>query len=431
MELRCGNDFSIMVDLVGKKIRFIGCGGAGMVGLAKIAFELGAEVSGSDARPDSNTALLESLGISVDIGDTVSNLGEYDLVVRSSAISDEHPEFASLADSGVPNMLRGEFLAEIAGLYDTVVAVAGSHGKTSVTAALTHILRSSDMAPGFMIGGKVRGWDAPASAGADRSLFVTESDESDGTQRFLSPDILLLTNVEDDHSWSAGGTERLFATFAELAAKARTVVASDSESTHSVLAGHPSVRYVDTSLEKRDFRAFNAALAARGAAALGLDEDAAFAIADSFPGVERRMSIRFDSPDLLLVEDYAHHPTEVRSALSVIRSLRPGNKLRVVFQPHRYARLAKYLDDFARGLRDGADEVLITPVFAAWSETGDLDSADLASAIGPKASTCSSDWSAVASAILAERNDAPETVAVLGAGDVDGLVGELRSRLQD
>jgi UDP-N-acetylmuramate--alanine ligase len=108
--------------------------------------------------------------------------------------------------------------------------------------------------------------------------------------------------------------------------------------------------------------------------------------------------------------------------------MRPANRLRVVFQPHRYARLAKYLNEFARELREGADEVLVTPVFAAWSESGQVDSADLARLVGAKAALCSSDWSAVASAILADASDQPTTLAVLGAGDVDGLVSELAEK---
>ncbi|MCK5845087.1 MAG: hypothetical protein KAG97_10290, partial [Victivallales bacterium] len=318
-----------MREIADSLIHFIGCGGVGMVGLAKIALEMGASVSGSDLRSNSNTRLLGKLGVAVSIGHEppANDPSPPDLIVRSSAIANENPEFKYYVSRGAPSMRRGEFLAEIADMYETSVAVAGSHGKTSVTALLVHILKSAELSPGYMVGGQVAGWDAPASVGRDSTLFITESDESDGTQRYLSPDILLLINIEDDHSWSLGGVDRLFANFAELASKAHIVLAFDSETTRLVLKGNPRVRFLafpgnsSNSLvggEIRDFRKLNSAIAIEAAVLLGVARENALESVGSFPGVARRMTIHVNADDFLLVEDYAHHPTEVRSALSVI-----------------------------------------------------------------------------------------------------------------
>jgi UDP-N-acetylmuramate--alanine ligase len=414
------------------KIHFIGCGGAGMVGLVQIMHELGYSVSGSDMAESANTRLLISLGIPVAIGHSADNIpkgGGLLLVVRSSAVADDNPEYIEAASVAEKCLRRGEMLANVAELYDRCVAISGTHGKTSVTALLVHILKSAGLNPGYMIGGKVTGWISAASAG-DGSLFITESDESDGTQVHLKSDILAVTNIEGDHSWSVGGEALLLENFAKIADNAEHVIFNVSESTEELLCNHPSTTPIKPDLsiysDKTDWGEFqkeNANIAVECAVRLGVSRSIAECEVRRFPGVARRMMLHYRKKKFILIEDYAHHPTEVRVAVASLRERFPDHRLRVVFQPHRYARLAKYLEEFTEELKK-ADEILIAPVFAAWQESGEVNSLDLAEKIGDKASLLSGEWKDDAEKIV-ESVSYPEVLAVFGAGDIEKIIPEL------
>ena len=417
-------------------IHFIGCGGVGMVGLVLIMHELGYSVSGSDMASSSNTDLLKGRGVQVFIGHSAENIPKDIrplLVVRSSAVNDSNPEYCEARKFSDYSLRRGEMLAQIAELYDFSVAITGTHGKTSVTALLVHILKSAGLNPGYMVGGKVKGWDASASAG-NGSLFVTESDESDGTQIHFKPSLLAVTNIEGDHSWTLGGEDVLMRNFAKIAGNSDTVIFNRSGSTEKLLNSHSDAAPVcfnvsdfDDMVEWGEFQKENANLAVECAVRLGVSRDVAECEVRKFPGVERRMSRRFDNESTVLIEDYAHHPTEVRAALATIRQQFPERRLSVVFQPHRYARLAKYLNEFAEEL-SSADRVFVAPVFAAWQESGDITSANLADKIGSHAELISGSWGSDAEVICSSL-DSPEVIAVLGAGDIDRIIDEIISRL--
>jgi UDP-N-acetylmuramate--alanine ligase len=419
-------------------IHFIGCGGAGMVGLVQIMYELGYNVTCSDMTESDNTRMLESLGIKVVISHSQSNIPDIDstiLIVRSSAVADDNPEYVVAVNKGFQCIRRGEMLANLADLYRKRVAVAGTHGKTSVTALLVHILKAAGMEPGYMIGGKVNTWKSSASAG-DGSLFITESDESDGTQIHLKSSILGITNIEDDHSWSVGGSDVLMENFAKIANNAERVVYNVSDPTQNLLSGHPDK--IPVIFEKSiysdktdwgDFQKENANLAVCLAVELGVDEDLANCEVRKFPGVYRRMTTHYEEDDFILIEDYAHHPTEVKAAVSALRERFPDRRLRIVFQPHRYARLEKYIDEFACELRK-ADKVVIVPVFAAWTETGEVNSANLAEKIGEKALLLGDDWAKNAEKVVGDITK-PEVLAVFGAGDVEKIIPEIMDNLKN
>jgi len=417
-------------------IHFIGCGGAGMVGLVQIFHELGYSVSGSDMVDSKNTDFLKSCGIKIFTGHSPGNIPKDIsplLVVRSSAVSDDNSEYMEGVLRAELCVRRGEMLANIADLYKCSVAVAGTHGKTSVTALLVHILKSSGLNPGYMVGGKVLGWGSSASAG-DGSLFITESDESDGTQVHLKSNLLAITNIEGDHSWSVGGEDVLLANFAKIADNADHVIFNSSESTEALLLKHsskrsliPELRIYRDKTDWGDFQKENANLAVESAVFLGVDRSVAECEVRKFRGVARRMSLHFQSDALTLIEDYAHHPTEVRAAIKALRERFPNHRLRIIFQPHRYARLAKYLYEFAEELRE-ADDLLITPVFAAWQESGEINSANLAEEIGSKASLLSGEWGRDAEGVVASIHS-PEILAVFGAGDVEKIIPELLLKL--
>jgi len=465
--------------MIEKHIHFIGIGGVGMVGLALIMHEKGYSISGSDMRSSKNIDLLLSKNnqeprrllehsdrsakqiiirnmnrkkiiatrckhrgtkptgdIKVVIGHSKDNISseKNQLIVRSSAIKDDNIEFKQAQKLNLRSIRRGEMLAEIATEYKKSIAITGTHGKTSVTALLVHILKESGTNPGYMIGGKIIDWDRSAAAG-DGSIFITESDESDGTQVHLKSDILVITNIEDDHSWSVGGAKKLFSNFATIARNAKEVIYNHSSMIEDIISFHNNKNKIifnpEVFKDKSDWGYFqkeNANIAVECAVKLGIDREKAICDVRKFPGVERRMSTRFSNDQVKIIEDYAHHPTEVAAAIDTFRERFPDYNLKVVFQPHRYARLEKYLDKFAFELKK-ADQIYIIPVFAAWSETGSVNSADLAELIGEKARNIIGSFDELAMQI-SKSNQKREIIAILGAGDIDQIINPLIIKLQ-
>lgn len=417
-----------------ERVHFVGCGGAGMVGLALLAAERGARVSGSDIAGNANTRTLEGLGVDVGIGHSCENIpdGDSALLVRSSAVPEDNPEVEEARRRGWRVVRRGEFLAETAERYEVVAAVAGSHGKTTVSAMLAHIAISAGINPGYVVGGKISGWEQSAGAG-DGGAFIAESDESDGTNALLASDVLLLTGVDDDHAWNLGGRGALLANFSDQARKARNILYYPFPDDAEILGGHSNalalapdaaVAAFSDMTEWGDYQRMNAFLAVEGAERLGIERSDAERLVRGFPGVARRMTLHLDDADFKLVEDYAHHPAEVAAVLDAMRKRWPEYRLRVVFQPHRAARLAEHLEGFARELR-GADAVVVAPVFAAWTNTEGVGAEDLARAVGDAATAVSGDWESIA-AEIADNIYPPEVLAVLGAGDVEELIPLLK-----
>lgn len=422
----------IFADL--KHIHFAGTGGAGTAPLAQIMLQLGYSVSGSDLCLNAKTEALKKNGALIFHGHSAENLPSGTrLVVYSSAVTADNPELLRAKELNIPCLRRGEFLAKLSSLYPRSVAVSGSHGKTTVTAMLVWIMRQCKIPCTYLIGGKVN--DFPEASSADSEIFITEVDESDGTNALFSPFIGLVCNLEDDHSWSVGGTDVLLENFSRFARQSQNLIYLRDENSARLFKDHPracALEPIELTAEFRNvkfngFMKINAALACRAACKLGIDIDAVIQAVNSFPGVARRMTVHFDSPKTTLIEDYAHHPTEVARSLEFLRETYPQHHLRVVFQPHRYARLAKYLDAFAQELAV-ADSVFIVPVFAAWTEHGEINSQTLAERTGGKAVNLDVDWQKMPPLILHDR---PEKLllAVLGAGDIEELIPELKSYL--
>ena len=415
-----------------ERVHMIGIGGAGMAPLAGILLARGSRVSGSDREANPKTTALSRSGAMIGIGHAAELLpSDTTLVVYSSAIPADNPERRRAAGLGIPEMRRGAFLAELLKSYRRPVAISGSHGKSSVTALLVHILLECGFSPGYLIGAAVNG--GPSSAAGDGDLFISEVDESDGTHTLVTPALGVVPNVDDDHSWSVGGEEALRRNFSCFAARSARLLYYTSPMTDSLFSSHLNARR----LEKEStpfgpfsgFQAWNARLAVEAAVELGVPRTAAEAAATTFRGIARRMTLRHASRRLMIVEDYAHHPEEVACSIATLRADHPGYRLRLVFQPHRYARLAKYLPRLAEELRK-ADSVVVTPVFAAWSETGPVDGAALASAIGPKACYCAGDWTTVAATALSDpepEDPRPLLIGVIGAGDIEQIFTHLPS----
>ena len=440
------------------KVHFIGCGGAGMFPLAIILIELGYKVSGSDMRSSLNVTLLQKRGAKVSAGHAQENVPRDDntLIVFSSAISEDNPELQLARDRGLVCLRRGEMLGCLSSLYKRVVAVSGSHGKTTVTAMLAHIMDVCDIPAGYMIGGKVVDKEMPARAG-NGDIFITEVDESDGTHAAIHCSIGLVTNVECDHSWSVGGEERLYGNFCRFSQQCDSLVYMQSEKSNELFSEHKnrdilvtsevadkfSFKYLEPArlAEWGEYQRANAALAINAAVKLGVKEGDAERALSSFNGVARRMTLHLKTDSVILIEDYAHHPTEVRVALESLRERFPSSHITIVFQPHRYARLERYLDEFATELRK-ADAVVVVPVFAAWVEKGSVNSDDLSELIGAKSVSLSEDWDYIAKDVVdgvgikadcgggCYKSEAPmRVIAVFGAGTVNEIIPFLKELL--
>lgn len=430
-------------------VHFVGIGGVGMSGLAHILLDLGETVSGSDSAVTPVTRRLRARGAAVACGHAADNLPKTaEVVVHSSAVPETNPELQEARRRGLRTVRRGHFLAELAQRFPCVIAVAGSHGKTTTTAMLAHILRSCGKRPGFLVGGEVDGWPVSATAGAGHCL-VTEVDESDGTQDAIDSTLALVTNIEDDHCWSVGGEAALHKCFADFASRAQTVLAWDAGRSRQLLAALPDVRFFDDAdippgLEvpmAGEYNLRNASLALAAAVRGGVSEADARTALRSFPGVKRRMTCRYASPDesVLLLEDYAHHPTELRCLFEALRSRRPDHRLVAIFQPHRFERVKRYQNEFAEILGT-ADEVVVTAPFAAWVDKGseEVRPADIADAIrGPNTCYWDGDYPALAERLIQtsfadappEEARRPVLFAVIGAGSISGLLPPLRDAL--
>lgn len=406
----------------GARVHFIGCEGAGTKPLRRIFDELDFHTSGSDLTLCGHAA--------ENLPDTPS--GEQLLVIYSSAVAPDNPELTAARARGARCLLRGEALGLAAQLFPCVIAVSGSHGKTSVTAMIVHILQQAGLAPGFLIGGKIQGGGISGSAGAGK-IFVCEADESDGTHTAIRSTLAVVTNVEDDHVWNFASPECLIRNFRQFAGQGKKLLAPAMP----MFADHPAhIRIQEPAEIEKDsrFRTFahyakmDLEIAVEAVTELGLlTREAALAAAASFPGVARRMELHGSNGDFILYEDYAHHPTELAESLQSFRRLFPDRKLKVVFQPHRYARLERYFRDFTQVLQQ-TDKVFIAPVFAAWTASGKMNSRQLAEAVGTQAILLSGDWPEMARQVCADVRKG-DMIAVVGAGDVQEIIKPLRELL--
>jgi UDP-N-acetylmuramate--alanine ligase len=369
----------------GRRLHFIGIGGAGMSGLALVCARLGASVSGSDRADSSYMERLREARLNPTIGHDAANLPEGAEVVVSTAIAADNPELASARERGIEPIRRGALLAELCA-EKRLIAVAGTHGKTTTTAMAVWALRAIGADPSFFVGGEVPGLGPEgAAANADwgeGEWVVAEADESDASFLDLRPEIAVVTNVEMDHHTRWGSLAELHGAFERFATPATGAVLpapADAPTAAEPLydriaAGRKSVRFSDrvpgpAGLELAVPGLHNRANARAALAAIelaGLDAGAAAVALAEFPGVRRRLQLKGSRAGTRIYDDYAHHPTEVRAALSALRELRPEH-LTVVFQPHLYSRTKLLAVEFGAALAL-ADEVVVLDVYPAREE---------------------------------------------------------------
>jgi UDP-N-acetylmuramate--alanine ligase len=360
-----------------RRLHFIGIGGAGMSGLALVCARLGATVTGSDRSDSSYMERLREAGLSPVIEHDAANLPEGAEVVVSTAIGEDNPELALARERGVEPIHRGALLAELCA-EKRLIAIAGTHGKTTTTAMTVWALRAIGADPAFFVGGEVPGLGpdgGTANAGwGEGEWVIAEADESDASFLRLRPEVAVVTNVEMDHHTRWGSLAELHEAFRSFVGPARGLVVPADEEMAWLGERAEEVRFDAAAPGPPDLRLavpgqhnLRNARAALGAVELaGLDVDGAADALGSFAGVHRRLQLKGSRGAVHVYDDYAHHPTEVRAALSALRELDPS-RLIAVFQPHLYSRTKALATGFGAALTL-ADEVVILDVYPAREE---------------------------------------------------------------
>jgi UDP-N-acetylmuramate--alanine ligase len=428
----------------GRRLHFVGMGGAGMSGLALVAHALGAEVTGSDRSADSPYAgPLRERGIVAAVGHDAANVPDGAELVVSSAIGPENPERVAGRERGLRELHRAELLGEITALKPTI-AVSGTHGKTTTSSMIVHALRGCGLDPSYLVGGEVRSTGANAGWGTGEWLVV-EADESDRSLLRLHPRVAVLTNAELDHHATYSSQRDVDETFERFLSLAEQVVLGDEPGLQRLATqGDPVVaRAEGVALDEHGSRfsvdgaavtlpvpgahnARNAAAAIVACRLAGADPAAAAAALADFGGAGRRFE-RLGTTDsgAAVVDDYAHHPTEVRATIEAARTLDP-RRVVAVFQPHLFSRTQHQAREFGAALAL-ADLVVVLDIYPARERgedypgvTGRLVAAAAADAAPGRQVAWLPGFDDAERFLRAQLRDG-DLLLTLGAGDVDAL----------
>ncbi len=446
-----------------RPIHFMGIAGAGMSALALIARLRGVGVNGCDIHPQGATALAEA-GIEIKPGHSSSHVSDVRAVIYSSAIQVDHEELEAARTAGVPVVRRAEALQE-AVEGGKLAAVAGTHGKTTTAAMLTEALAAAGADPTGIVGGRIPAWGGNARPGRS-DLFVVEADEYDRSFLALRPQVAVVTNVEGDHLECYGGVDELEAAFAEFAGGAEQVIVGADDAGARRVAERLSVpvrrvgtsRNADVRIERIGRRpegtrfdlawadgaslvvelavpglhnVRNAAVALAAAAAVGVDPAGCLAGLREFSGVARRFEVLGSARGITVVDDYAHHPTEVAVTVGAARQRFPKARVVAVFQPHLYSRTKRLAAELGITL-SAADVVVVTGVFAA-REAPIKGVTGKAVASAARVAGVPVEWVPdrarvldVVAGLVAEG----DVVLTIGAGDIGEIGHELLRRLE-
>ena len=454
-----------------KNVHFVGIGGAGMSGIAEVLANLGYAVSGSDLADNATTRRLAALGIRTVVGHDAANSADADAVVVSTAVKADNPEVVAARARKVPVVPRAQMLAELMRLRQGI-AVAGTHGKTTTTSLVASILAEAGMDPTFVIGGRLNAAGANARLGSG-DFIVVEADESDASFLFLSPVISIVTNIDADHmetyGHDFGRLKQAFVDFlqrlpfygvAVLCAddanvreimpqvskqivtygideganvRAENVVASDGQMRFDCVRVNGSISRFAVTLNLPGMHNVRNALAAIAVASeLGVDDAAIARALAEFKGVGRRFQ-RYGELAVpaggrfTLVDDYGHHPSEMRATIAAARGAFPGRRLVLAFQPHRYTRTRDCFEDFVSVL-SGVDALVLAEVYAAGEAAiVAADGRALARALrvaGKVEPVFVENIADLPQAILGVVRDG-DVVITMGAGSIGGVPGKL------
>lgn len=388
-----------------RHIHFVGIGGAGMSGIAEVLYNQGYKISGSDMRASSVTRHLTNLGIDVYIGHDGDHVNKSDAIVVSSAVSEQNAEVQAAREARIPVVPRAEMLSELM-RFRFGIAVAGTHGKTTTTSMLASVLTHGGLEPTFIIGGRVKSFSSNALLG-NGQYILAEADESDGSFLYLNPVISVITNIDKDHLVNYGDDpirlEHAFLKFVHhLPFYGLVVTCLDDPVVRKLLPefNRPVLTYgldaeanvhatdikqdgiisqFQVSIDEERYQAEikcggehnvrNALATIAVARELGMPMPEILSSLSEFSGIQRRFDIVgtyvIDGiHDILVIDDYAHHPNEIASILKAVRTGWPERRIVTVFQPHRYSRTRELFEDFVQVL-SGTDVLILTEVYAA------------------------------------------------------------------
>jgi UDP-N-acetylmuramate--alanine ligase len=444
-------------------VHFIGIGGAGMSGIARILIGMGHLVTGSDLRDSSNVEALRELGATIYIGHDKSHLGNPDTVVVTSALWPTNPEYLLAKEKGIPVIHRSQALAKLAS-SKRLIAVAGAHGKTTSTGMVITALMAMGQNPSFVNGGVINSVGQSSASGSGE-LFVIEADESDGSFLLYETAVSLITNVDPDHLDHYGSIEAFHQVFADFANKSKelVVISSDDKGAKEVakLVTKPMITFgeaMDSTVRIQNIKqdahvsfelvyknevssatlvlagrhnALNAAGAVATLVGLGFDFQASVVEVAKFKGTERRFELHGQERGVSVYDDFAHHPTEVEAALNGARAVVGSGKLITVFQPHLYSRTRLFAKEFAEVLAK-SDEVVLLDIYAAREDpepgvTGELILNNFSDRTRIHYAPNWDDASAMA-ASLAQAGD---FIVTMGCGDVFRMVPQLLQELKE
>ncbi|MBI3167139.1 MAG: UDP-N-acetylmuramate--L-alanine ligase [Chloroflexi bacterium] len=457
-------------------VHFIGIGGSGLSAIARLLKESGYEVTGSDQSLSSFAADLQNIGVQIFVGHHPRNVSGAEMVIRSSAIKDENPEVQAALQAGIPVYKRSDFLGRLM-QNKTGIGIAGTHGKTTTTAMIAWMLYALKRDPSFIAGGTLNNLKVNARAGKGEA-FVIEADEYDRMFLGLKPQIEVVTNLEHDHPDCFPTFQDMhsaFESFVDLLPPDGTLIACAEDEgavtliTHARRKGLSVVSYsIQGEMtinspqwvqaraikpnEKGGFNfsvmtnmgsmtnAFNVSLQVPGehnirnalaalsvAAVMGLPMKRAADALSQFTGTGRRFEVRGEPKGVLLVDDYAHHPTEIRATLAGARARYPERRIWAVWQPHTYSRTQTLLYEFSRAFSD-ADEVIVTEVYASREAKQDFSAAEVVSSM-PHTSARYGGSLADTKKYLLEHLRFNDVVIVLSAGDADRITADLLKEL--
>jgi UDP-N-acetylmuramate--alanine ligase len=451
-----------------QQVHFVGIGGAGMSGLAEVILTLGYRVTGSDARRTEAVERLLRLGAKVFIGHAASQVEGAHVVVYSSAVARDNPELQAARQRGIPVIPRAEMLAELMRVKPGI-AVAGTHGKTTTTSMVGAVLAEAGFDPTLVVGGRVAGLGANARLGQGEFL-VAEADESDGSFLRLTPTIAVVTTIDAEHLDYYRDLQAIRETFLQFVNKVPfygvAVLCADQPEIQALLprvekrvisyglTAPADLLAAAVSLEGLTSRfevlhrgeslghlrlsvpgAHNVANAL-AATAVGLDLEIPFEVIAralrGFAGVQRRFQVKGEAGGVLVVDDYGHHPAEVRATLAAARRGFGGRRRLVAFQPHRYTRTFHLRDDFLAAF-DDADLLFITDIYPAGeAPIPGVHARTLVEGIAARGRDVRyvSDRTALAEAILQAARPG-DLVITLGAGDVGAVADQLLARLAE
>ena len=450
-----------------KHIHFVGIGGTGMSGIAELLLNLGYKVTGSDLSVSPVTERLVALGADIALGHAAGQVGEPDVVVYSSAIKQDNVEIASARSKGIPVIPRAEMLAELMRMRQGI-AVGGAHGKTTTTWLVGLVMAAARLDPTIIVGGRLRALGTNAKLGSGNYL-VAEADESDGSFLKLSPTIAVITTVDEEHLDHYVNLDAIKEAFIEFANKVpfygAAVVCLDDENVQAIMP-HIERRVITYGFSQQaDVQArdvvqdgtdvtFNAYLKGRNmgsvllktpgeynvlnalaAVAIGLELDIPFqAIGEGlaeFTGISRRLEVKGEEAGVTVVDDYAHHPTELAATLGAIRSTY-DRRIVAVFQPHRYSRTHALWDRLGRSFYD-ADTVIVTSIYAAGEASIEGVTGELVARAAVESGHRDVEYIPEMNDVidrLAETVKAGDVVVTLGAGSIYRAGEDLLERMK-